>query len=181
MKLVVGLGNPGEKYVNTRHNVGFMIVDVLASQMVNGQWLMVKKLQSLIINNQSLTILAKPQTFMNSSGDAVKALATFYRLPATNIWVIHDDLDLTLGNYKIQKGKGPREHNGLNSIYKSIGTQDFWHVRVGIDNRKAAGPEEPLARRGEEYVLQNFTTNELTSLENVISNVANDLLTRLEK
>src|SRR4030042_2590907 len=114
MKLVVGLGNPGEKYKNTRHNVGFSVLDKLQTEISKSEFLNSKqipnsnfqlnsKFQSLVTIYQSL-ILAKPQTFMNSSGIAVAKLATFYKIQANNIWVIHDDLDIKLGEYKIQKG-----------------------------------------------------------------------------
>jgi PTH1 family peptidyl-tRNA hydrolase len=209
MKLIIGLGNPGRKYEKTRHNAGFMVLDALASKMVNGQWSMVNKFQSLIINHQSLAILAKPQTFMNESGKAVAALATFYlprwqagKLPATSIYVIHDDLDIALGKYKIQKGKGPREHNGIISIDKALGTRDYWHVRVGIENRKsrlgsAKSADNQMLENsdisdlstirnadisrdsdvsGEDYVLQNFIDKEVEILDKVVDKIVVELV-----
>lgn len=164
MKLIIGLGNPGEKYHNTRHNVGFMMLDELA-QMTSDQWLMNKYVQSSIINNQSL-ILAKPQAFMNNSGEAVKLLLAFYELKPTAITVVHDDLDLPLGEYKIQFGKGPKVHNGINSIESSLGTDQFWRVRIGIDNRD---PENRTP--GEAYVLQQFSTLEQITLNKVFKDI----------
>ncbi len=177
MKLIVGLGNPGEKYANTRHNVGFMVVDQIA-QMVNGQWSMIKKFNSLIINNkQSLannvgqpsTILSKPQTFMNDSGIAVSKMMNFYKIQSSELYIIHDDLDIKLGEYKIQKGIGPKVHNGVNSIEEKLGTKDFWRVRVGVDNRNS---ENRLP--GEEYVLQNFNNMEEKILNKVISEIVGE-------
>lgn len=171
MKLIVGLGNPGVKFENTRHNVGFVVLDKLA-QMVNGQWSMDKKFNSLTINHQQLTILSKPQTFMNSSGEAVKSLSTFYHILTPNIWVIHDDLDIKIGSYKIQN-KGPKIHNGLLSIYEKTGIKDFWHVRVGVDNRIA---EERIKISGERYVLEEFTGEEKFILDKVVGKVTEELL-----
>jgi len=138
MKLIVGLGNPGQKYKYNRHNVGFMVVDRLMELNLAG------------------VVLAKPQTFMNKSGIAVKKLTKHYSLPPNALYVIHDDLDIELGKFKISFGKGPKVHNGLRSIYEQLGTKDFWHVRIGIDNRLKTG----FKGTGEEYVLQNFRPEE---------------------
>lgn len=180
MKLIVGLGNPGEKYKNNRHNVGFMVVDEFARLIVNGRWLMVKKFQSLIINHESSIMFAKPQTFMNESGIAIKKLVVQYKIKTPDLWVIHDDLDLKLGSYKIQKGKGPREHNGLLSIYEKLGTKNFWHVRIGIENRgKGSGePSFAKAMEGKEYVLRNFNEEEKSKIDVVVDSAVKDLIHR---
>ena len=91
------------------------------------------------------------------------------------MWVIHDDLDLVLGSYKIQKGKGPREHGGLLSIYEKLETKNFWHVRIGVDNRTN---NKEQRTRGEEYVLQNFTDEEKSTIDVVVGNVVKDLIRR---
>jgi len=174
MKILVGLGNPGDKYENNRHNVGFMVVDGLVRQMANGQWSMVKKFQSLIINHESSIIFVKPQAMMNLSGNAVKKLVDHYKIKIPDLWVIHDDLDLRLGNYKIQKGKGPREHKGLLSIYEAFRTKDFWHVRVGVDNRL---PDNRID--GETYILENFTAQELDLANEVVDTIVKDLINKL--
>ena len=182
MKLIVGLGNPGEKYKNNRHNVGFMVVDEFARLIVNGRWLMVKKFQSLIINHESSIMFAKPQTFMNESGIAIKKLVVQYKIKTPDLWVIHDDLDLKLGSYKIQKGKGPKLHNGVNSIERELGNWNFWRVRIGIDNRMPNAKWPMLNGKkisGEQYVLQDFTKEELEILERTIDNVVEELLTIL--
>jgi PTH1 family peptidyl-tRNA hydrolase len=184
-KLIIGLGNPGKKYENTRHNVGFMVIDALASQIANSQWSMVKKYNSLIIDHQQSTIFCKPQTFMNSSGIAVSKPATFYKIPATNIYVIHDDLDIKLGEYKIQKSVGPRLHNGISSIEKALGTKDFWRVRIGVENRPSNLKFFNLIFRrripGEKYVLQNFNSREQEILNDVINNVVKELSSKVIK
>lgn len=169
-KLIVGLGNPGDKYKTTRHNAGFMVVDALVSQIANSQWSMAKKFNSFI-DYQSSIIFCKPQTFMNASGVAVAKLATYYKLPAAEIFVIHDDLDIKLGEYKIQKGVGPKLHYGVESIERALGTKDFWRVRVGVENR------EIIQRTpGEEYVLQNFKEDEFEILKNIIEKIIKDLV-----
>lgn len=178
MILIVGLGNPGEKYKNNRHNVGFMVVDELARRMTNGQWSMVKRFDSLVINHRTSVILAKPQTFMNESGEAVKKLVVQYKVKMPDLWVIHDDLDLQLGDYKIQIGKGPRGHKGLESIDRELDGGDYWHVRVGIDNRMANDKWSMLNGRkisGEEYVLQDFTEEERGILDTNIPKLLIDL------
>ena len=123
IKLIVGLGNPGEKYANTRHNVGFMIIDELVRRIVNEKWVTAKKFDSLIVNYQQSIIFCKPQTFMNTSGSMVKKLSDFYKTKTPDIWVIHDDLDIKLGEYKIQKGVGPKLHYGIESVSKALGTR----------------------------------------------------------
>ncbi|OGM59064.1 aminoacyl-tRNA hydrolase [Candidatus Woesebacteria bacterium RIFCSPLOWO2_01_FULL_39_10] len=187
MKLVVGLGNPGEKYLNTRHNVGFMVVDALASQISNKipspNYKLNKKLQSLITIHQSL-ILAKPQTYMNESGGAVKKLLVHFKVKLPNLWVIHDDLDIPLGSYKIQKGIGPKLHYGIKSIEEELGTKSFWRVRIGVDNRDPNNriqgePSFAKATEGKEYVLQDFTEVEQTFLERVTEKVVGGLTDRV--
>lgn len=168
-RLFVGLGNPDKKYKKNRHNVGFMMVDALA-RMVNGQWLMDDKLQSSVINHQSSIIFAKPTTFMNNSGHAVRKLLDWFKMGPENLYVVHDDLDIVLGQYKIQKGKGPKLHKGLESIEHVLGTKDFWRVRVGVDNRT---PADRIP--GEQYVLQDFTEEEMKIVRDVIGRVVSDL------
>lgn len=199
MKLVVGLGNPEEKYKATRHNVGFMVIDAHASKITNYKlpittdlpnpnFQLNKKFQSLVINYRSL-ILAKPQTFMNSSGTAVAKLASYYKIQTTDIYVIHDDLDIRLGEYKIQKGVGPKLHYGIESVNKALGTRQYWRIRVGVDNREKMGngkcqpkADRPLDEKvgnftkGEEYVLQNFTSEEKNVLNTVIEKIVKELI-----
>jgi PTH1 family peptidyl-tRNA hydrolase len=173
MKLLIGIGNPGEKFTNNRHNVGFMVVDTLAQELGFKDFEFNKYLKSYIINRESY-LLAKPTTFMNSSGTAVKKLVTQYNIKYADLWVIHDDLDLRLGDYKIQNGVGPKIHNGLLSIYEKLGTKKFWHIRIGVDNR-----EQDNRIAGEIYVLQNFRKDEIIERDRVINNVVEELKTRV--
>ena len=158
MKLVVGLGNPGAAYRFTRHNVGFLVVDELQKT---------KLPKDLIVK--------KSDVFMNDSGSFVKRVISKYpNIPISSIYVVHDDLDIKLGEYKIQLGRGPKDHKGLKSVDEALGTSQYWHVRIGVDNR-------PLDNRpmGEEYVLQNFTDEELVILDRVIKEVCKKLGTLL--
>ena len=136
---------------------------------------------------------------MNSSGEAVSNIVRQYKLKLPDIWVIHDDLDIPLGQYKIQLGKGPKVHNGLLSIYEKLGTRNFWHVRVGVDNRhgeisKSLAASEAVAESisrdpmrgvkrsligGKKYVLEDFSREEMQILDKVIANILADLRSRL--
>ncbi len=175
MKVIVGLGNPGEKYEKNRHNVGFMVVDALAKQILQSQILQFsnnKKFHSEIIQDKKF-ILAKPQTFMNDSGKAVAALTRFYKIDLKDLYVIHDDLDIALGNYKIQFGKGPQIHNGLLSIEEDLGTDQFWNVRVGVENREVRGNK---GVPGVVYSLQDFGSAEQEIVGEVIEKIVSEMV-----
>jgi PTH1 family peptidyl-tRNA hydrolase len=177
MKLIIGLGNPGEKYENNRHNVGFMIVDEFAERKSYDEWKFSGNANALYLQIRRGGVhleLLKPQISMNLSGTSVAYAVNKHKIPNSDVYVIHDDLDIKLGDYKVQVGKGPKEHKGLISIYESLGKKNFWHVRVGIENR-------PITHRhsGEDYVLQNFTNKELEILNPVIDRIVKDLIVRL--
>lgn len=128
--LVVGLGNPGAQYVNTRHNVGFMAVDVLAGEKVS--WKREKNaLTARAEIDGKRIIFAKPQTFMNNSGVAVAGLMTFYKIPLENIVVIHDDMDIPVGDCREKIGGGSAGHNGIRSIDAHVG-REYRRIRIGI-------------------------------------------------
>lgn len=152
MKLIIGLGNPSGEYINTRHNAGHLLVDRLLKTKLPKD-----------------VVVKKSNVFMNDSGSFVKKLLTDYGLQTTDLYIVHDDLDIKMGEYKIQKGHGPKDHNGLNDIYQKLGSDEFWHVRIGIDNR-------PLDNRpmGIEYVLQNFTNEEKTIIDGVIEKICKE-------
>lgn len=177
MKIIVGLGNPGEKYKNTRHNVGFMVVDKVEedyrlhfTDYGRMEWKEDVNLSSVVWKTVDV-ILAKPQTFMNTSGEAVKKLVDWFKVKSGDLYVIHDDLDIKLGEYKIQKGKGPKIHNGILSIEEKLGTTDFWRVRIGVDNRN---PENRTP--GEQYTLQEFGDEEKRVVQEVISRAIKDIV-----
>ena len=168
MVLVVGLGNPGEEYKNTRHNAGFLVAEALLEQ--------IRSLKSQTLNKSKIQIF-KSQDFMNESGNFVKDLTVRYSLSPNNLYIIHDDLDIKLGEFKIQFGRGPKDHNGLKSIDEALGTDQYWHVRIGIENRpeRMGSPASAKATAGEKYVLQNFTTEEMKKLRTVIKEVCKKL------
>ena len=185
MKLIIGLGNPGKKYENNRHNVGFFVIDRLVEEFrvrdygLQQEWKRSTKgkLQYIWFDVDGEKIeFIKPQIFMNDSGFSVAyAYKNHPELEYEDIYIIHDDLDLPLGSYKIQKGKGPREHRGLLSIYDSLGNKDFWHVRVGVENRQ----KRSKVPSGEDYVLQDFTEDEMVVIKEVIGRINKDLIDRL--
>lgn len=169
MKLIVGLGNPGEKYKNTRHNLGFSVVDAVAGELGIENYELSKKGKAEYAwakIGQEDTELFKPQTFMNDSGFSVfNAKKNHSGLENSDICVIHDDLDLVFGSFKLQFGKGPHQHNGITSIENHLGTKDFWRLRVGVENRSK---NSEVRIKGEDYVLAKFTTEELKSLNLLI-------------
>lgn len=174
MKVIVGLGNPGEKYQSNRHNAGFMVVDKLAE----GEELvfrMQKKFNAQIVQSKDY-ILVKPQTFMNDSGVAVAKITQFYKIELKDLYIVHDDLDIPLGKFKIQHGKGPQVHNGLLSVEQMLGSDQFWNVRVGVENREVRGNR---GIPGMVYSLQDFEPSEKEAIRVVIEAVANELLKRL--
>ncbi|HEY1100775.1 MAG TPA: aminoacyl-tRNA hydrolase [Myxococcota bacterium] len=140
MWLVVGLGNPGREYENTRHNVGFMVLDLLAKRhrLGFGSKFKGELAQGTIAGDAA--ILLKPQTFMNLSGQSVQPTMTFFKVPLDKILVVHDDLDLELGQIKIKRGGSPGGHNGLKSIDGLVG-QNYLRVRAGIGHPRAKAPE----------------------------------------
>jgi len=176
MILIVGLGNPGKKYENTRHNLGFMVVDELARRLAEGKpnWTENKKFKSLIYKiadkqdarawqvSASLKelVLVKPQTYMNNSGMAVVSLASFYKVGGENLWIVHDDLDISLGKIKISKGKGTAGHHGVISIVEALGSTDFVRFRVGIGREKIDNPEK--------FVLMPFLTIEKNEIRHAV-------------
>ncbi|MEI6690796.1 MAG: aminoacyl-tRNA hydrolase [bacterium] len=171
MKLIVGLGNPGEKYAKNRHNAGFVVVSTLAFKLEMDKWEVDNKANSLISKNSTL-VLAKPSTFMNDSGHAVSQIANFYKIKSDDIYIIYDDLDIALGEYKIQHDKGPKVHNGLSSVRECLGVNNFWHVRIGVENRPVKGN---AGIPGVEYSLQNFTVEEKVVFDTVVSKIVDEL------
>lgn len=151
---MVGLGNPGEAYSNNRHNAGYVVLDALASRGFLGS---------------KDIIFAKTNTFMNTSGEAVKKLVSFYKIKLDDLYVIHDDLDIALGEYRIQKGIGPKDHKGIASIERVLGSSDFWRVRIGIENRSTDNRPS-----GGQFVLDDFTNEERRVLDGVIEKIINE-------
>lgn len=149
---LVGLGNPGSSYQFTRHNAGFMLLDYVADQ-AKLAWQVKRRFKAEVAESEQIVCL-KPQTYMNAVGESVVAYRQFYKLSSSwleRLYVVFDDLDLEVGTFKIQFGKGPKVHNGLDSIYQHLGSTRFWHVRLGIDGRQG-----DRSISGAEYVLSSF-------------------------
>lgn len=153
--LIVGLGNPGSEYERTRHNVGFLAVEALANRN-NATFSRNKKVAGLVAEarlGEHKLILLKPTTFMNRSGQAVGPLAAFYKIPVENIIVLHDELDIDYLKIRMKLGGGDNGHNGLKSIRATLGTGDWYRVRLGIG--RPTGPQDPAS-----YVLRPFSVSE---------------------
>ena len=171
MKLIVGLGNIGDEYKDTRHNAGFMVLDELLINLTKKAKFSHDKKMEVDVAKEKNLILIKPTTFMNNSGRAVRKVMDFYKLTIEDLIVIHDDLDIKLGEYKIQKAVGPKVHNGINSVEQGVGGKDFFRVRVGVDSRS----ETPFAGSGADYVLARMSSKEKELLKEVVNKIVYDL------
>lgn len=177
MKLIVGLGNPGKDYENTRHNTGFLFIDELAKKFNIGKLTYNKKLLSETAelkiaasgepwlgreNLKSKIVLAKPQTLMNKSGLAVAALAKSYKVKSKDILISHDDIDILWGNFKTSFGRSSAGHKGVESIIKALKTKDFWRLRIGI---------QPTLRKhtpADKIILKKFKQTEINNLKKTL-------------
>ncbi|KLI04983.1 aminoacyl-tRNA hydrolase [Mycolicibacterium conceptionense] len=165
--LVVGLGNPGPAYAKTRHNVGFMVADVLATR-VGSAFKVHKKSGAEVLTGRlagAPVVLAKPRCYMNESGRQVGPLAKFYSVPPGRIVVIHDELDIDFGRIRLKVGGGEGGHNGLRSVASALGSKDFQRVRIGVG--RPPGRKDPAA-----FVLEAFTAAERTELPTICEQAA---------
>mgnify|MGYP000848418750 FL=1 len=168
--LLIGLGNPGREYANTRHNFGFMAIDRLAVRL-NARGMKVQS-KAIVMDSKyedHKLILAKPQTYMNLSGQSVQGLAHFYKIPNENLMILSDDLDLPFGTIRIRASGGPGGQRGLSSILEKLGTKDIPRMRLGIG--RPPGRMDPA-----DYVLQNFSRDDLKSLSELLDRAADAAL-----
>ncbi|NQU29639.1 MAG: aminoacyl-tRNA hydrolase [Anaerolineae bacterium] len=164
--LIVGLGNPGRDYRENRHNIGFMLIDRLAIRLdAKMTRLQSKALVGIARHQDTKLILAKPQTFMNLSGQAVQGLARFYKLPFSNLLIAHDDLDLPFGTIRLRPDGGAGGQKGIKSTIEQLGTPDFPRLRLGIG--RPPGRMDPAA-----YVLQNFSIGDEMLLSETLDRAA---------
>jgi len=169
--LIAGLGNPGREYKDHRHNFGFMLIDRLCVRL-NARGMKVQS-RAIIISakhDDCKLILAKPQTYMNLSGQSVQGLLHFYKLPLERLLVAHDDLDLPFGTIRLRPGGGPGGQKGVASIIQQLGTQDFPRLRMGIDH--PPGQMDPA-----DYVLRDFPSSDLITLSEILDRAADAALT----
>ncbi len=166
MWLIVGLGNPGQKYHLNRHNIGFMCLDYWMSALGNPtlRWKKDHQSENLTFDFEDQKVcIAKPQTYMNLSGQAVQSLMSFYKIPQTQLIVIHDEIDQPFGALKIHKNRGHAGHNGIRNISQLLGTNDYARLRLGVG--RPPHPEMNVA----DYVLQNFSQDELKAMPEFLS------------
>ena len=165
--LVVGLGNPGPQYATTRHNLGFLVADVLADRIGSGFKVHKKSGAEVVtgrLGGRSI-VVAKPRTYMNESGRQVGPLANFYSVAPADVIVMHDELDIDFGRIRLKFGGGVAGHNGLRSVGSALGTNDFARVRIGIGR-------PPGRQSGASFVLGNFKTKELPEVAVVCEQAA---------
>ena len=168
--LLVGLGNPGREYQTDRHNYGFMLIDRIAVRLnARGLEVQSKAIVTSATYEDRKLILAKPQTYMNLSGQSIQGLAHFYKLPLENMLVAYDDLDLPFGTIRLRPGGGPGGQKGVASTIEKLGTKDFARLRLGIG--RPPGRMDPAA-----YVLQNFSRDELKSVSEILDRAADAAL-----
>jgi PTH1 family peptidyl-tRNA hydrolase len=169
--LLIGLGNPGREYANTRHNFGFMLIDRLAVRLdARGMKVQSKAIVMNASYEECKLILAKPQTYMNLSGQSVQGLIHFYKLPLTNVMILSDDLDLPFGTIRIRAAGGPGGQRGLSSVLEQLGTKDVPRLRLGIG--RPPGRMDPA-----NYVLQNFSRDNLQAISEILDRAADATLT----
>jgi len=169
--VVVGLGNPGRAYRNTRHNAGFMVLDRLVARL--GESFSRLEARALIVKavyRDKRLILAKPQTFMNESGRSVGTLVRFYKVPLSNLLVIFDDVDLPLGTLRFRASGGSSGQKGMRSIIERLGSEDFIRLRVGIGR-------PPGSMQAADYVLENFSSQEAALLPQLLDRAVDAVLT----
>lgn len=160
LKVIVGLGNPGSKYTETRHNAGFWFVDEIARKyhaMLRPEKKFHGEVAKISLEGQDIWLL-KPDTFMNRSGLAVKSLLSFYRISAEQLLVAHDEIDLPPGTTKLKTGGGHGGHNGLRDIISQLGTKDFHRLRIGVDH---PGSKDLVV----DYVLHNASRDERSLID----------------
>src|ERR1700742_101708 len=165
--LVVGLGNPGPRYETTRHNLGFLVADILSDRIGSGFKVHKKSGAEVAtghLGGQSI-VLAKPRCYMNESGRQVGPLAKFYSVPAADVLIMHDELDIDFGQIRLKLGGGEGGHNGLRSVANALGTRDFQRIRIGIG--RPPGRKDPAA-----FVLENFTAAERPEVPTICEQAA---------
>ncbi|MDP2837731.1 MAG: aminoacyl-tRNA hydrolase [Candidatus Moranbacteria bacterium] len=175
MKLIIGLGNPGKNHAITRHNAGFLCIDYLQKAWHFGTFQLNQKMSGEISESnvgKEKVLLVKPDTFMNASGTTVSQLVHFYKITPEDIMVIHDDLDIASGTYKVTSSSRAAGHNGVSDVIEKLGTQDFPRIRLGIGRPVAVSG---ACMPSHDFVLQNFSKEELVTLSALFPAVKDEL------
>ena len=192
MKLIVGLGNPGKKYEKTRHNMGFMAVDYLLKDfepVAKTSWEDSIKFKSDIvqldwkpkIGTLQKVILVKPKTYINLSGMAVSLIRSFFKIPTSDIWIVHDELDLPIGTMKIRFGGASAGHHGVESIIDALKTDKFWRFRLGTgESHSKVKIAKHMIRKADEFVLSDFQGGEGKKARELVKRTAKALEDALE-
>jgi PTH1 family peptidyl-tRNA hydrolase len=181
MKLIVGLGNPGPKYLMTRHNIGFLFIDAVA-EAFGGQRQFKQEFnsetQKIKIHGEAV-LLCKPQTFMNLSGEAVQAIMAFYNIPQSALLVVHDEVDQPFGALKFQQKRGHGGHNGIRNIHQLLGSDDYARLRLGVGRPPVfvddSGERQRATMDTGDWVLHNFSKDELIQLPDFFNLAADGL------
>jgi len=169
--LLIGLGNPGREYRDNRHNLGFMVIDRLIVRLnARGIKVQSKAIVTSATYEERKLILAKPQTYMNLSGQSAQGLLNFYKIPMENMLIAHDDLDIPFGTIRIRPGGGPGGQKGMASTIEQLGTKEFPRLRIGIGR-------PPGRMNPSDYVLQNFSREEMKILSEIVDRAAEAALT----
>lgn len=174
MKIIVGLGNPGAEYAGTRHNIGQLLVDKLASlavEQLNDSYGWRRHKNIMVAEFPELVLVKTAGVFMNESAKMIYEIR-YMKYDLGDFYLAHDDLDIKLGEYKIQFGVGPKVHYGVQSVEQALGTKEFWRIRIGIDNRE---PSFAKASEGEKYVLQRFTKEEREVVDGVLEKISHEI------
>lgn len=181
MKLIIGLGNPEDRYAGTRHNLGFEVLDELVKKLNLVDWVKEDKFKAELIKTPEL-ILVKPQTYMNNSGMAVKLLVDYFKVPVEDVVIVHDELDLPLGKIKVRQGGAAAGHHGVESIINSLNADNFIRLRLGIGNLQTESSEHKhRALNAEKFVLEPFTPKERSQVKHIIKQAMTALNEILEK
>lgn len=179
MKIIIGLGNIGKKYLKTRHNCGFLVLDELVKQLeeegISIEWKEETKFDAFIakiIYHGKNILLAKPTTFMNNSGKAAQKIINFFKEPLNNLLLIYDDIDLPLGEIRIREKGSAGTHNGIKSVIQELASEDFKRIRIGIESRGELTEKQQTTTN---FVLANFTKKEYPAIEKAIKEAVQEL------
>jgi PTH1 family peptidyl-tRNA hydrolase len=162
MKLIVGLGNPGMQYTDTRHNIGFKIADQLVENSSEHSKVSVPELLGELTKVNSIYLVLKPTGYMNNSGQEVQKVVRFFKIPLEDILIVHDEVDLPFADIRLERNRSSAGHRGVESVIESLGSQEFYRLRFGVGRSDSGIPTD-------KFVLENFAANEQADLDKLTS------------